>query len=61
MDIFAYVSLGLCGVLAVAWGTAWLIALSRDLGGATLIGCAVMLLFICGIVSAIWLIGTKLI
>lgn len=61
MDIFAYVSLGLCGVLVAAWGLAWLIALSRDLGASILIGCAVVLLFVCGIISAVWLIGTKLI
>jgi hypothetical protein len=61
MDIFAYVSLGLCGAVALAWGIAYLIVLSRDLGASILVGCGLLLLAACGIVSAIWLIGAKLI
>lgn len=62
MDIFAYVSLGLCGILAVVWGVVWLIAMLKEgIGQALLLACALRLLFLSGIVSAVWLIGTKVI
>jgi hypothetical protein len=49
-------------MLVVAWGIAWLIVLLRDrLGQTIVLGCGLLLLAACGVVSAIWLIGTKLI
>lgn len=62
MDIFAYISLGLCGLLLIPWVVGMLWGMVRDPPGrAIVLMCAVPLLLICGGVSAVWLIGTKLI
>lgn len=62
MDTFAYVSLGACGALLLLWLGAWLWALlSSSLGRAILVMVALWALLLCGVVSTVWLIGTKLI
>ena len=62
MDVFAYVTLGLCGGIALVVGGFWLSFLLRDsMGRFILLVLGMWLLAISGIVSAVWLIGTKLI
>jgi hypothetical protein len=62
MDIFAYSTLGLCAVLALCFGIVLVIDMVKDpIGQAFLIGGAALVLLACAVVSAVWLIGTKLI
>lgn len=62
MDIFAYTTLGVFGVLLLAWGLAVAIAMLREpLGRSILLGLASLVFGVCVVVSAVWLIGTRLI
>lgn len=62
MDVVAYTGLGLCGLIAVVWAVWWLVDLFREpLGRAVVIGFVALGIVLWGVVSAVWLIGTKMI
>lgn len=62
MDIFAYTTFGIIALLVLCWIVVILIDLVKDpIGQAILIGGAFIILALCAVVSAFWLVGTKLI
>lgn len=62
MDIVAYTGLGLCGLIAVVWAVWWLVDLLREpLGRAVVLVFVLLAIALWGVVSAVWLIGTKVI
>ena len=59
MDIFAYAVLGLCGLLALVWVGVMVVDMMHDpIGRAVLMGYGLLLLIVCAVASAGWLLTT---
>lgn len=62
MDIFAYVSLAVFGLLFLIWGIYWLVeVLKEPILRAIFAMASLYVLLFCAAISAVWLIGTKVI
>lgn len=61
MDAFAYISLGVFMTLAVAYGTYWVTCMVKAFGKGILLVLGFWVVALCAGISAMWLVGTKLI
>lgn len=60
MDIFAYVSLSVFGLLFLLWGVYWLVAVLKEPFLRAIFAMATLyVLFLCAVISAVWIIGTR--
>lgn len=59
MDWFAVVSVSAAALLILAWLFVQVWALADNFGFEIFYGCAIALVFVCGAVGAVWLLGTR--